>query len=49
MKEINTKASKAEVEDSLNNLKRNYAEYKDTDKIKKDTVSKVSLDFLNKK
>lgn len=49
MKKINTKASDDEVEDSLNNLKKNYAEYKDTDKITKDTVSKVSLDFLNKK
>ena len=49
MKKIDTKASAAEVEDSLNNLKKNYAEYKDADKIAKDTVSKVSLDFLNKK
>ena len=49
MSKINTKASDTEVEDSLNNLKKNYAEYKDSDKIEKDTVSKVSLDFLNKK
>ena len=49
MSKINTDASDAEVEDSLNNLKKNYAEYKDADKIEKNTVSKVSLDFLNKK
>jgi FKBP-type peptidyl-prolyl cis-trans isomerase (trigger factor) len=49
MNKIDTKASDAEVDDSLNNLKKNYAEYKDADKIEKNTVSKVSLDFLNKK
>jgi trigger factor len=49
MKKIDTKASDAEVDDSLDNLKKNYAEYKDTNKIEKDTVSKISLDFLNKK
>ncbi len=49
MWKIDTKASDKEVEESLNNLKKNYAEYKDTNKITKDTVSKVSLDFLNKK
>jgi len=41
MKKIDTKADDAEVEDSLNNLKKNYAEYKDTDKISKETVSKA--------
>jgi len=49
MKKIDTKANDAEVEESLNNLKKNYAEYKDTNKITKDTVSKAWLEFLNKK
>jgi hypothetical protein len=49
MGKIDTKASDKEVEESLTNLKKNYAEYKDTDKIEKDTVSKISLDFLNEK
>ncbi len=49
MNKIDTKATDKEVEESLVNLKKNYAEYKDTNKITKKTVSKVSLDFLNKK
>jgi len=49
MNKIDTKATDKEVEESLVNLKKNYAEYKDAKKIEKDTVSKVSLDFLNKK
>jgi trigger factor len=48
MWKIETKATDKEVEDSLVNLKKNYAEYKDTNKIQKDTVSKISLDFLDK-
>ena len=48
MGKMETKATEKEVEDSLINLKKNYAEYKDTDKVEKDTVSKVSLDFLDK-
>lgn len=48
MKKIIWNATDEEVEESLTNLKKNYADYKDTDTIQKDTVSKVSLDFLNK-
>ena len=48
MWKIETKATEQEVEDSLINLKKNYADYQDTDKIQKDTVSKISLDFLDK-
>ncbi len=48
MNKIETKATEQEVEDSLLNLKKNYADYQDTDKIQKDTVSKISLDFLDK-
>ncbi|HOQ79106.1 MAG TPA: trigger factor [Candidatus Absconditabacterales bacterium] len=48
MGKMETKATDKEIEDSLLQLKKNYAEYKDTNKIEKDTVSKVSLDFLDK-
>ena len=48
MKKIDSKATDAEVEDALINLKKNYADYVDTDKIEKDTVSKIWLDFLDK-
>ncbi len=48
MNKIDTNATEQEVEDSLINLKKNYADYQDTDKIQKDTVSKISLDFLDK-
>ena len=48
MKKIESKATDAEVEDALINLKKNYADYQDTDKIEKDTVSKIGLDFLDK-
>jgi len=37
-----------EIEDAVINLKKNYAEYKDSDKIDLDTISKISLEFLNK-
>jgi len=45
---IENNATDEEVEESFVNLKKNYADYKDTDKIEKNTVSKVSLDFLDK-
>ena len=48
MKKIESKATDAEVDDALINLKKNYADYQDTDKIEKDTVSKVAIDFLDK-
>lgn len=48
MWKIENNATDDEVEDSFINLKKNYADYKDTEKIEKDTVSKVSLDFLDK-
>lgn len=48
MWKIENIATDEEVEESLINLKKNYADYKDTDKIEKDTVSKISLDFSDK-
>jgi hypothetical protein len=45
---MDTKATDKEIEDSLLQLKKNYADYKDTNKIERDTVSKISLDFLDK-
>lgn len=48
MKKIESKATDDEVEDALINLKKNYADYQDTDKIDKNTVSKIALDFLDK-
>lgn len=48
MKKIESKATDEEVEEALINLKKNYADYQDTDKIEKDTVSKIGLDFLDK-
>ena len=48
MKKIESKATDAEVDEALLNLKKNYADYQDTDKIEKDTVSKIAIDFLDK-
>lgn len=48
MWKIEDTATNEEVEESFINLKKNYADYKDTDKIEKNTVSKISLDFLDK-
>ncbi|MBO4516564.1 hypothetical protein J5751_03955 [bacterium] len=41
MKKIESKATDKEVDEALLNLKKNYADYQDTDKIEKDTVSKI--------
>lgn len=48
MKKLESKVTEDEVNEALINLKKNYADYQDTDKIEKDTVSKIGLDFLNK-
>jgi len=45
---VETKIEEKEIKDALINLQKNYAEYKDTDIIKKDTVSKVAMHFLDK-
>lgn len=48
IKELDVSVKKEEIEDAVINLKKNYAEYKDSDKIELDTISKVSLEFLDK-
>ena len=49
MKEIKVEAKDQEVEDSLLNIKKNYADYKDTEIISdKNTISKLGLDFVDK-
>jgi len=45
---IAPKVEKEEVTQALTNLKKNYAEYKDTDKITEDTVSKIAIERLDK-
>lgn len=49
MKAIKVEATEKEVEDSLLNIQKNYADYKDADKISdKNTISKLGLEFLDK-
>jgi len=48
IKEINTKIDKKEINDAMINLKKNYADYKDTDSITEKTVSKITIQFLDK-
>ncbi len=49
IKPISTKVEEKEIEEALHNLKKNYADYQDTDKLEKDTVSKIALNFIDKK
>lgn len=46
--EIKTEVDEKEVEEALLNLKKNYADYQDTDAITEDTVSKVAMHYLDK-
>lgn len=48
MDELKIDVEDKEIEDALMNIKKNYAEYKDTDIISQNTVSKVNLKFLDK-
>jgi trigger factor len=48
MKPINAKADKAEIEDALLRLKKNYADYVDADVVTYDSISKMSMKFLDK-
>ncbi|MBQ5945783.1 trigger factor family protein [bacterium] len=41
IKPISTKVEEKEIDEALHNLKKNYADYQDTDKLEKDTVSKI--------
>lgn len=50
MKAIKVEATDQEIEDSLLNIQKNYADYKDTDTISdKNTLSKLWLEFVDKK
>lgn len=49
MKEIKVEATDKEVEDSLLNIQKNYADYKDAETISdKNTISKLGLEFIDK-
>lgn len=49
MNALSVEATEKEVEDSLLNIQKNYADYKDTDTITvKDTLSKLGLEFFDK-
>ena len=49
MNALSVEATEKEVEDSLLNIQKNYADYKDTDTIAvKDTLSKLGLEFFDK-
>ena len=49
MKEIKVEATDKEVEDSLLNIQKNYADYKDAETISdKNTISKLGLEFVDK-
>jgi len=46
--EITIKTDEKEINDALTSLKKNYADYKDADTITETSVSKISLEFVNK-
>lgn len=46
--EIKTEINNDEIEDAVINLKKNYAQYEETNEINTDTVSKIQVSFLNK-
>lgn len=48
IKEIDAIPTKKELDDAIINLKKNYADYQDTDLIAPDTVAKITMEFLNK-
>ena len=48
IKEININIEKEEIDQAIINLKKNYAEYKDTDTMTEKTISKIAMQFLNK-
>lgn len=44
---IDGTATEKDVQDAMLNLQKNYAEYKDTEEITTDTVSRISMKFLD--
>ncbi|MBO4203449.1 hypothetical protein J5893_01255 [bacterium] len=49
IKKLNVKVEAPEIEQSLVNLKKNFADYQDAETIALDTVSKIALEWLDKK
>ncbi len=48
MKKLNPKVKKEDVDAAITNLKKNYAEYVDSETITEDTVSKITMEYLDK-
>ena len=48
IKPISVKVETKEIDEALVNLRKNYAEYQDTEVLELGTVSKVALEFLDK-
>lgn len=46
--EIKSAATQEEIDTALVSLKKNYADYQDTDLIAPETISKIQMDFLDK-
>lgn len=48
MKTVDAEASKEDIEDALLRLKKNYADYVDADVVTYDSISKMTMSFVNK-
>ena len=46
--EIKSEATPEEMDNAIISLKRNYADYQDTDVITLDTISKIEIEFMDK-
>jgi FKBP-type peptidyl-prolyl cis-trans isomerase (trigger factor) len=45
---IDIQVSQEEVNNAINSIKKNYADYQDTDTLTLDTVSKILIEYLDK-
>ena len=48
MKKIETEVTEDEIKNAVKELKRNYADYQDHDVISTETISKISMEYLDK-
>jgi FKBP-type peptidyl-prolyl cis-trans isomerase (trigger factor) len=48
LKKIDTAVKQEDIDEAMLRLKKNYADYKDTDTIALDTVAKIALSYLAK-
>ncbi|MDR0860259.1 MAG: hypothetical protein LBO09_04760 [Candidatus Peribacteria bacterium] len=48
IKPITVKVEKKDIEDAITNLRKNYADYQDTEVLELGTVSKIALEWLDK-